>query len=74
VPLQQPLPLELVRHHLDLVARAAPSHQSINHIKTTNRTRLEKRKEKFRRICAGCLPAGCIGDHLKIVGTTAVRV
>lgn len=30
VALQQPLPLELVRHHLDLVARAAPSHQSIN--------------------------------------------
>ena len=30
VPLQQPLPLELVRHHLDLVARAAPSHQSVN--------------------------------------------
>jgi hypothetical protein len=30
VPLQQPLPLELVRDHLDLVARAAPSHQSIN--------------------------------------------
>lgn len=30
VPLQQPLPLELLRHHLDLVARATPSHRRIN--------------------------------------------
>ena len=27
VPLQQPLPLELLRHHLDLIARATPSHR-----------------------------------------------
>jgi hypothetical protein len=30
VPLQQPLPLELIRHHLDLVARATPSHTTGN--------------------------------------------
>jgi len=30
VPLQQPLPLELLRDHLDLVARTTPSHRRIN--------------------------------------------
>jgi hypothetical protein len=56
VPLQQPLPLELVRDHLDLVARAAPSHQSNNHIKTNNRRSLEERKDKFRKIVWAAYP------------------
>jgi hypothetical protein len=30
MPLQQPFPLELLGHHLDLVARTAPSHRSVN--------------------------------------------
>lgn len=36
VSLQQTLPLELFRHHLDLIARAAPSHQSIDRSITSN--------------------------------------
>jgi hypothetical protein len=55
VPLQQPLPLELVRHHLDLVARAAPSRQSTTSNQDYQSKKLREKKGKVSADLRGLL-------------------